>query len=93
MFYDIVIRIGIMVRFECVVIGYFNFQIVWQKDGGIDFFVVRERRMYVMLDDDVFFIIDVKIDDMGVYSCIVQNLVGFILVNVILIVLGLIFIY
>lgn len=43
--------------------------------------------MYVMFEDDVFFIVDVKIEDIGVYSCIVQNSVGSIFVNVILIVL------
>lgn len=63
-------------------------QIAWQKDGGTDFPAARERRMHVMPDDDVFFITDVKIEDMGVYSCTAQNSAGSVLANATLTVLG-----
>ena len=44
--------------------------------------------MHVMPDDDVFFITDVKIDDMGVYSCTAQNSAGSVSANATLTVLG-----
>lgn len=44
--------------------------------------------MHVMPDDDVFFITDVKIGDMGVYSCTAQNSAGSISANATLTVLG-----
>lgn len=44
--------------------------------------------MHVMPDDNVFFITDVKIEDMGVYSCTAQNSAGSVLANATLTVLG-----
>ena len=44
--------------------------------------------MQVMPDDDVFFIMDVKPEDMGVYSCTAKNTAGMISANVTLTVLG-----
>uniref|UniRef100_A0A8C6R0B9 Leucine-rich repeats and immunoglobulin-like domains 1 n=1 Tax=Nannospalax galili TaxID=1026970 RepID=A0A8C6R0B9_NANGA len=85
--YDIAIRTGTTARLECAATGHPNPQIAWQKDGGTDFPAARERRMHVMPDDDVFFITDVKIDDMGVYSCTAQNSAGSISANATLTVL------
>lgn len=85
--HDIAIRTGTMARLECAATGHPNPQIAWQKDGGTDFPAARERRMHVMPDDDVFFITDVKIDDMGVYSCTAQNSAGSISANATLTVL------
>ncbi|XP_036187514.1 leucine-rich repeats and immunoglobulin-like domains protein 1 isoform X4 [Myotis myotis] len=85
--HDIAIRTGTMARLECAATGHPNPQIAWQKDGGTDFPAARERRMHVMPDDDVFFITDVKLDDMGVYSCTAQNLAGSISANATLTVL------
>ncbi|KAM5279951.1 leucine-rich repeats and immunoglobulin-like domains protein 1 [Ctenodactylus gundi] len=85
--YDIAIRTGTMARLECAATGHPNPQIAWQKDGGTDFPAARERRMHVMPDDDVFFITDVKTDDMGVYSCTAQNSAGSISANATLTVL------
>ncbi|XP_028680159.1 leucine-rich repeats and immunoglobulin-like domains protein 1 [Erpetoichthys calabaricus] len=73
---DITIRTGTTARLECAAEGHPTPQIAWQKDGGTDFPAARERRMHVMPDDDVFFIMDVKIEDMGVYSCTAQNTAG-----------------
>ncbi|CAO2605989.1 Leucine-rich repeats and immunoglobulin-like domains protein 1 [Lemmus lemmus] len=85
--YDIAIRTGTTARLECAATGHPHPEIAWQKDGGTDFPAARERRMHVMPDDDVFFITDVKIDDMGVYSCTAQNSAGSISANATLTVL------
>ncbi|XP_049719178.1 leucine-rich repeats and immunoglobulin-like domains protein 1 isoform X1 [Elephas maximus indicus] len=85
--HDIAIRTGTMARLECAARGHPNPQIAWQKDGGTDFPAARERRMHVMPDDDVFFITDVKVDDMGVYSCTAQNTAGSVSANATLTVL------
>ncbi|XP_032737299.1 leucine-rich repeats and immunoglobulin-like domains protein 2 isoform X1 [Lontra canadensis] len=73
---DLTIRTGAMARLECAAEGHPAPQISWQKDGGTDFPAARERRMHVMPEDDVFFIANVKIEDMGVYSCMAQNIAG-----------------
>lgn len=86
--HDITSRTGTTARLECAAEGHPPPQIAWQKDGGTDFPAARERRMHVMPDDDVFFITDVKIEDMGVYSCTAQNSAGSVLANATLTVLG-----
>ncbi|XP_028261221.1 leucine-rich repeats and immunoglobulin-like domains protein 1 [Parambassis ranga] len=73
---DSTIRTGHTARLECAAEGHPAPQIAWQKDGGTDFPAARERRMHVMPDDDVFFITDVKPEDMGVYSCTAKNTAG-----------------
>uniref|UniRef100_A0A8C0FCP9 Leucine rich repeats and immunoglobulin like domains 2 n=1 Tax=Bubo bubo TaxID=30461 RepID=A0A8C0FCP9_BUBBB len=73
---DLTIRTGAMARLECAAEGHPTPQISWQKDGGTDFPAARERRMHVMPEDDVFFIANVKIEDMGIYSCMAQNTAG-----------------
>ncbi|XP_026535193.1 leucine-rich repeats and immunoglobulin-like domains protein 1 isoform X2 [Notechis scutatus] len=85
--YDVAARTGTTARLECAARGHPLPQIAWQKDGGTDFPAARERRMHVMPDDDVFFITDVKIDDMGVYSCTAQNSAGSVSANATLTVL------
>uniref|UniRef100_A0A8C8SI05 Leucine rich repeats and immunoglobulin like domains 1 n=1 Tax=Pelusios castaneus TaxID=367368 RepID=A0A8C8SI05_9SAUR len=85
--HDITSRTGTTARLECAASGFPIPQIAWQKDGGTDFPAARERRMHVMPDDDVFFITDVKIEDMGVYSCTAQNSAGSVLANATLTVL------
>lgn len=85
---DLSIRAGAMARLECAAVGHPSPQIAWQKDGGTDFPAARERRMHVMPEDDVFFIVDVKTEDIGVYSCTAQNVAGAISANATLTVLG-----
>lgn len=85
---DLTIRAGAMARLECAAGGHPAPQIAWQKDGGTDFPAARERRMHVMPEDDVFFIVDVKIEDIGVYSCTAQNSAGSVSANATLTVLG-----
>uniref|UniRef100_A0A8C6P748 Leucine-rich repeats and immunoglobulin-like domains 3 n=1 Tax=Nothobranchius furzeri TaxID=105023 RepID=A0A8C6P748_NOTFU len=84
---DLSIRVGAMARLECAAVGHPSPQIAWQKDGGTDFPAARERRMHVMPEDDVFFIADVKTEDIGVYSCTAQNIAGAISANATLTVL------
>ena len=85
---DLTIRTGAMARLECAAEGHPTPQISWQKDGGTDFPAARERRMHVMPEDDVFFIANVKIEDMGIYSCMAQNIAGGLSANATLTVLG-----
>ncbi|XP_048863366.1 leucine-rich repeats and immunoglobulin-like domains protein 3 [Brienomyrus brachyistius] len=84
---DLTIRAGAAARLECAAVGHPTPQIAWQKDGGTDFPAARERRMHVMPEDDVFFIMDVKTEDIGVYSCTAQNTAGAISANATLTVL------
>lgn len=84
---DLTTRVGAMARLECAATGHPSPQIAWQKDGGIDFPAARERRMHVMPEDDIFFIVDVKTEDVGVYSCTAQNTAGAISANATLTVL------
>uniref|UniRef100_UPI003AAC47EF leucine-rich repeats and immunoglobulin-like domains protein 1 n=1 Tax=Centroberyx gerrardi TaxID=166262 RepID=UPI003AAC47EF len=84
---DSTIRTGHMARLECAAEGHPAPQIAWQKDGGTDFPAARERRMHVMPDDDIFFITDVKPEDMGVYSCTAKNTAGTVSANATLTVL------
>lgn len=84
---DITIRTGHTARLECAAVGHPTPQIAWQKDGGTDFPAARERRMHVMPDDDVFFIMSVKPEDMGVYSCTAKNTAGTVSANATLTVL------
>ena len=85
---DLSIRAGATARLECAAVGHPAPQIAWQKDGGVDFPAARERRMHVMPEDDVFFIVDVKAEDVGVYSCTAGNTAGAISANATLTVLG-----
>lgn len=85
---DLSIRVGAMARLECAAEGHPSPQIAWQKHGGTDFPAARERRMHVRPEDDVFFIVDVKTEDIGVYSCTAQNTAGAISANATLTVLG-----
>ncbi|XP_029471668.1 leucine-rich repeats and immunoglobulin-like domains protein 3 isoform X2 [Rhinatrema bivittatum] len=84
---DLTIRAGALARLECAAFGHPTPQIAWQKNGGTDFPAARERRMHVMPEDDVFFIVNVKIEDTGVYSCTAQNSAGSISSNATLTVL------
>ncbi|KAA0720851.1 Leucine-rich repeats and immunoglobulin-like domains protein 3 [Triplophysa tibetana] len=84
---DLTIRGGATARLECAASGHPSPQIAWQKDGGTDFPAARERRMHVMPKDDVFFIVDVKTEDIGVYSCTAQNTAGSVSANATLTVL------
>ena len=78
---DVTVKVGTTARLECAAIGQPDPEIAWQKDGGDDFLSARERRMHVMPSDDVFFIVDVKSEDQGVYTCTAKNDAGMVKAN------------
>lgn len=82
------VRAGTTARLECAARGDPQPEIAWQKDGGDDFPAARERRMHVMPNDEVFFIVSVKSTDQGVYSCTATNAAGTIVANSTVQVLG-----
>ncbi|KAM9832699.1 leucine-rich repeats and immunoglobulin-like domains protein 1 [Aulostomus maculatus] len=84
---DSTIRTGQTARLECSAEGHPTPQVAWQKDEGTDFPAARERRMHVMPGDDVFFIMNVKPEDTGVYSCTAKNRAGTVSANATLTVL------
>lgn len=81
-------KTGSMARLECAASGHPAPQIGWQKDGGTDFPAAQERRVHVMPTDDVFFIVNVKPVDSGIYSCTAQNIAGIVVANATLTVVG-----
>ncbi len=89
---DVTVRAGTTARLECAAKGFPTPQIAWQKDGGSDFPAARERRMHVYRDDDqlddVFFIVNVKAADQGLYSCTATNDAGTAVANASVNVLG-----
>ncbi|KAJ8971940.1 hypothetical protein NQ317_013837 [Molorchus minor] len=78
---NITVQAGETAKLECAATGEPSPEIAWHKDGGNDFPAARERRMQVMPYDDVFFIINAKPSDMGVYSCTAHNPAGTVVVN------------
>jgi len=85
---DLTVRAGSTARLQCSAAGSPTPEVAWQKDGGFDFPAARDRRMHVMPDDDVFFIVDVKMKDAGVYSCTASNDAGTARANATITVIG-----
>ncbi|CAG9855203.1 unnamed protein product [Phyllotreta striolata] len=83
---NVTVRAGETVKWECAATGEPPPEIAWHKDGGNDFPAARERRMQVMPMDDVFFIVNAKPIDVGMYSCTAHNPAGMIFANASLIV-------
>ncbi|XP_022196885.1 leucine-rich repeats and immunoglobulin-like domains protein 3 [Nilaparvata lugens] len=73
---NVTIKVGSNARLECAADGHPAPQIAWRKDGGNDFRAAHERRMRVMPTDDVFFILNVKPSDSGIYTCTANNRAG-----------------
>ena len=85
---DVVVRAGSNARLDCSAAGLPTPEIALQKDGGDDFPAARERRMHIFPSDEVFFIVGIKPEDEGVYTCIAKNDVGVITANATVQVLG-----
>lgn len=78
---NITVKTGETVKLICAASGDPTPEISWKKDGGNDFPAARERRMNVMPTDHLFFIVNAKTTDMGVYSCAAKNPAGTIIAN------------
>ncbi|KAK3605813.1 hypothetical protein CHS0354_002430 [Potamilus streckersoni] len=78
---DVTVKQGSTAKLVCAARGQPQPSISWKKDGGDDFPAAKERRMHVIPDDDVFFIVEVKRKDEGIYSCTASNEAGSIVVN------------
>ena len=71
--FDVTVKAGSTARLECSATGRPSPTIAWSKDGGDDFPAATERRMHVMPDDNVFFIVEVTKIDEGIYTCTAKN--------------------
>lgn len=78
---NVTVKTGETVTLNCAATGDPPPEISWKKDGGNDFPAARERRMNVMPTDHLFFIINAKTTDMGIYSCAAKNPAGTIIAN------------
>lgn len=78
-------KVGNTAKLECVATGYPAPRISWQKDGGTEFPAAQERRMKI---EDAFFIVNLKLVDVGVYTCTARNTAGVITANATLTALG-----
>ena len=79
---DKTVQGGSNVKLKCSATGTPQPDISWQKDSGSDFPAARERRMHVDPDTDTYVIMNVKAEDMGVYTCTATNLAGSITTNI-----------
>uniref|UniRef100_A0A2A4JQA6 Ig-like domain-containing protein n=1 Tax=Heliothis virescens TaxID=7102 RepID=A0A2A4JQA6_HELVI len=84
---NVTVKTGETVTLNCAATGDPPPEISWKKDGGNDFPAARERRMNVMPTDHLFFIVNAKTTDMGIYSCAAKNPAGTIIANATLTVL------
>ncbi|VDI27369.1 Hypothetical predicted protein [Mytilus galloprovincialis] len=73
---DVWVKKGQFARFECAATGRSTPTISWSKDDADDFPAAQERRMHKMSDSDEFFIMDVTVNDAGVYTCTATNADG-----------------
>lgn len=79
--FDVTMPSNGIAHLVCAAEGWPTPEISWQKDGKGDFLAVREQRMFSILADKAFFIIDMKAADTGIYSCIASNIAGTITAN------------
>jgi len=84
---NVTIKAGSTAKLKCAAIGTPTPEISWTKDGGYNFPAASERRMHVMPSENTFYITDVKVEDMGVYSCRAKNPAAEMVANVSLTVL------
>lgn len=80
-------KVGDNAKLECSASGHPNPVIAWRKDGGSDFPAALDRRFHVLPQSDKFFIVELRQEDMGVYSCSATNDAGTIIANATLTVL------
>ena len=78
---DVTVKAGKPATLKCSATGQPRPVISWQKDGGDNFPAARERRMQVYPDDDRFYILNTRVADEGVYSCMAKNDAGTVITN------------
>lgn len=84
---NVTLRAGQTAKLECSATGQPIPEISWTKDGGYDFPAAFERRMHFMSVDNSFYIVDVKVEDIGVYSCRAKNVAAEVVANATLMVI------
>ncbi|CAG5115947.1 unnamed protein product, partial [Candidula unifasciata] len=78
---DVTVKAGKPAELKCAATGQPTPVISWQKDGGDNFPAARERRMQVYPNDDRFYIMNTRVADEGVYSCMARNEAGVVITN------------
>ncbi|CAJ0928796.1 unnamed protein product, partial [Mesorhabditis belari] len=73
---DVALLVGQNARIACSATGVPPPLIKWQKDGGDSFPAAAERRLHVYPNDDHLYVMSVKREDAGVYTCHATNEVG-----------------
>ncbi len=92
---NVTVGIGKTAKLECSADGFPIPKISWHKDGGSHFPAAQDRRMKIMnlmnpfeRQAEPFFIVNVRLEDEGIYTCQAENEAGSILSNASLRVLG-----
>lgn len=87
---NVVVKVGSTAKLECSATGFPMPKISWQKDDGVDFPAAQGKRMKIMniSPDEPFFIVNVRLEDAGVYTCTAKNAAGFVNASATLTVLG-----
>ncbi|XP_012942522.1 leucine-rich repeats and immunoglobulin-like domains protein 2 [Aplysia californica] len=78
---DVTVKAGKPAELKCAATGQPAPVISWQKDGGDNFPAARERRMRVYPNDDRFYILNTRVADEGIYSCMARNDAGVVITN------------
>ena len=73
---DTIVRAGETARFECAAKGEPHPQISWSKKDETTFLAATERRMQLMPQDSSIFIVAVRAEDEGIYTCKAENEAG-----------------
>ncbi|GMR47266.1 hypothetical protein PMAYCL1PPCAC_17461, partial [Pristionchus mayeri] len=73
---DISLLAGGNARMECAAAGVPRPSIRWHKDGGDSFPAAMEKRLHVRSGDDSIYVMGVRKEDAGVYTCVAGNAAG-----------------
>ncbi|GMS94896.1 hypothetical protein PENTCL1PPCAC_17071 [Pristionchus entomophagus] len=73
---DISLLVGGNARIDCAATGVPRPTIRWHKDGGDSFPAAIEKRLHVRPGDDSIYVMAVRKEDAGVYTCVAGNAAG-----------------
>ena len=87
---NVTVKVGAAAKLDCTATGNPTPKIGWQKDDGSDFPAAQGKRMKIMniSPDEPFFIVNVKTEDAGVYTCTAKNAAGSVNASAVLTVTG-----